>query len=139
MRSFLQDLRYAFRTLRTNPILTVVSLVSLGLGIGANTAIFSLMDQVLLRSLPVRDPERLVLLASPGGWSGFIESDYNDQVVFSWPKYRSLAGGTACFAGRAIRKPARILAECLRAFAARHFAAGGGEPDRPDLACHRGG
>ena len=91
MHSLLHDARYALRTFRRNPILATVALFSLGIGIGANTAIFSLMDRMLLRSLPVRDPARLVLLASPGGKSGYMDTSYNDQVSFSWPKYQALA------------------------------------------------
>jgi predicted permease len=91
MHSLLHDARYALRTFRRNPILVIVALFSLGIGIGANTAIFTLMDGMLLRSLPVRDAGRLVLLASPGGKSGYVETSYNDQVSFSWPKYQALS------------------------------------------------
>src|SRR5258708_38903970 len=97
MRSVVYDVRYAFRTLRKNPILTVVALLSLGIGIGANTAIFTIMDRVLLRALPVRQPQQLVLLASPGGWSGQVETSYGDGVVLSWPKYRALRDQSAAF------------------------------------------
>ena len=90
MHSFLYDVRYALRALRRNPILATVALLSLGIGIGANTAIFTLMDRMLLRSLPVRDADRLVLLASPGGKSGYVDTSYNDEVSFSWPKYQAL-------------------------------------------------
>src|SRR5260370_34150651 len=90
MHSIVYDLRYAFRTLTKNPILTTVALISLAVGIGANTAIFTIMDRVLLRALPVRDPQQLGLLRSPGGWSGFVETSYNDDLSFSWPKYRAL-------------------------------------------------
>src|SRR6187402_170406 len=56
-----RDLRYAFRGLAGSPLFTVVALLSIALGIGANTAIFTLVDEVLLRRLPVRAPDQLVL------------------------------------------------------------------------------
>jgi putative ABC transport system permease protein len=71
----LQDLRLAFRTLRATPIVTSVAAVSLALGIGANTAMFSLVNSLLLRSLPVREPSRLVLLRSREK-SGYPEWSY---------------------------------------------------------------
>jgi len=58
--ALLQDLRYAFRTLRSSPGFAAVAILSLGLGIGANTAIFSLIDAVMLKYLPVNHPEELV-------------------------------------------------------------------------------
>ena len=58
MSTFSQDFRYALRTLTRTPGFSFVVILTLGLGIGANTAIFSLMDQVLLRLLPVKDAER---------------------------------------------------------------------------------
>jgi macrolide transport system ATP-binding/permease protein len=57
-----QDLRYAFRTMSANRLFTILAITSLALGIGANTAIYSFMDSILLRSLPVSDPESLVVL-----------------------------------------------------------------------------
>ena len=59
-----QDVRYAVRMLRKSPEFTVVVTLSLALGIGANTALFSLVDDLLLRSLPVREPDRLVQVRS---------------------------------------------------------------------------
>ena len=60
----LQDLRLAIRSLRATPVVTFVAVLSLGLGIGANTAIFSLVDRLVLRSLPVREPARLAMLTT---------------------------------------------------------------------------
>ena len=59
MFHLLRDLRYAFRGLLRSPLFTSVALLSIALGIGANTAIFTLVDQVLLRRLPVTEPEQL--------------------------------------------------------------------------------
>src|SRR5215203_4240356 len=66
MDSILADFKFALRTLRRSPLFTLVAVFSLALGIGANTAIFSLMDQLLLRLLPVRDPDSLVMLYQRG-------------------------------------------------------------------------
>src|SRR4051812_38553932 len=62
--ALLQDLRLAIRSLRATPVVTFVALLSLALGIGANTAIFSLVDRLVLRSLPVREPARLALVTT---------------------------------------------------------------------------
>jgi predicted permease len=64
------DVGYAFRLLRRSPAFTLVALLSLGLGIGANTAIFSLIDTVLVKTLPVDDPQRLFFVDNSGGKSG---------------------------------------------------------------------
>ena len=62
-----QDVRYAARSMRKTPGFTAAAIVSIALGIGANTAIFSLMDAVLLRAMPVRDPHQLYFLAHDPG------------------------------------------------------------------------
>ncbi|HET8549364.1 MAG TPA: ABC transporter permease, partial [Bryobacteraceae bacterium] len=95
MHAVAQDLRYAFRTFRRSPIFTGVALLSLALGIGANTAIFTLLDQVLLRMLPVYEPERLVLLDGPGPDRG----SRRDENAFSYPMYVDLRDQNRVFSG----------------------------------------
>ena len=86
----LADIRYAFRILGKNPGFAAVAILSLALGIGANTAIFTLMDYVLLRSLPVRAPEQLAVhRAQPRGpdhvvqLSGLRIHTRSQQVLFA--------------------------------------------------------
>ncbi|MEI9971839.1 MAG: ABC transporter permease [Ignavibacteriota bacterium] len=61
LEQFVQDLRYAFRAMRANPLFTATAVLSLALGIGANTAIYSFMDAIMMRALPVPHPEQLVV------------------------------------------------------------------------------
>jgi predicted permease len=105
MTNLLEDVRYALRGLRKSPLFTIVALASLAIGIGANTAVFSLMDQALLRSLPVKHPEELVLFRSPGPRSGSINSNYSDEVTFSYPMYREFRDGNSVFSGVIARFP----------------------------------
>ena len=86
MNSFLLDLKFALRSLARSPLFTFVAIASLALGLGANTAIFSLMDQILLRPLPVPHPEQLVLLDWDGTFSGRISGDH----AFAYPMYLAL-------------------------------------------------
>ncbi|HEY7501412.1 MAG TPA: ABC transporter permease [Vicinamibacterales bacterium] len=88
----IHNLKLAGRTLVKTPFVTFVAIVSLALGIGANAAIFSLFDQMLLRSLPVPDPGRLVNLAAPGPKPGGQScSQAGDcEEVFSYPMFRDL-------------------------------------------------
>ena len=96
-----QDLRYALRTLLKAPAFTIVVVLTLALGIGANAAIFSLTDQVLLRLLPVQDPEQLVLLDGPGAFQG---RTFNNGT-FSYPMYRDFRDQNTVFSGVFARFP----------------------------------
>lgn len=70
MSSLLPDVRFALRAIRRNPLFASVAILSLALGIGANTAIFTLLDQVILRKLPVKNPDELVMLFQRGAHNG---------------------------------------------------------------------
>src|SRR5215471_19618135 len=81
MKDVLLDLRYAFRSLIGNPVFTVVTVLVLGLGIGANTAVFSVVNAVLLQPLPVQDPDQLAMIWSNFGKSSkgrVTQDDYRD-------------------------------------------------------------
>src|SRR5437773_4696045 len=80
------DLRLALRGLRRSPLFATVAVVSLALGIGANTAIFTLLDQVLLRKLPVRAPDELVMLYQQGSNMG----SNTGSRMHSYPLYQDL-------------------------------------------------
>ncbi len=99
MQAF-QDLRFALRQLRKAPVFTLVAIVTLALGIGANTAIFTLLDQAVLRSLPVSHPEQLVRLRYTGDAPGHYNSyGGDDNDYFSYPMYRDLRDKNEVFAG----------------------------------------
>jgi predicted permease len=97
----LVDLLRGVRALRRSPVFTSAAVLSLALGIGANTAIFSLLDQVVLRSLPVADPERLVALHGDYSGPGEHSSSWttNSESVFPYPLYRDLRDRVPAFAG----------------------------------------
>ena len=90
-----QDLRYAFRTLRKSPLFSAVAVLSLALGIGANTAIFTLIHQLILQPLPVRNPEQLVMLAGRGRHYG----GNNGRDKLSYPMYQDIRGKNQVFSG----------------------------------------
>ncbi len=102
----MRDLKSALRTLVTTPFVTMVAILSLALGIGANAAIFSLLDEMLLRSLPVRDPGDLVNLGAPGPKPGSQScSNAGDcSEVFSYPMFRDLEQKQTTLAGIAAHR-----------------------------------
>ena len=99
MQTLWQDLRYGARMLLKSPGFTVIAVLTLALGIGANTAIFSLTDQILLRLLPVERPDELVVLRSPGPKGGRVWSDGDDAASFSYPMYKALRDRSDAFSG----------------------------------------
>jgi predicted permease len=100
MDTLIQNLRYAVRQLRKYPGFAVVAVLTLALGIGANTAIFTLLDQVLLRSLPVKDPDRLVILQFSGEEEhGHLSSRIGGHFYFSYPMYLDLRDRNSVFEG----------------------------------------
>jgi predicted permease len=100
------NLKFALRTLFKTPIVTIVAILSLALGIGANAAIFSLFNQMLLRPLPVQDPDRLVNLAAPGPKPGSQSCNQAGgcDEVFSYPMFRDLQRVQNVFAGIAAHR-----------------------------------
>jgi predicted permease len=112
-----RDIRFSLRTLRRNPVFTVAAVLTMALGMGATTAIFSLFDQVVLRFLPVREPQRLVLLHREYQPEGNSTSD-NMESVFSYPMYRELRDHDPAFQGVVARGGFRVAV----------FHGGGTEP-----------
>ncbi len=100
MQSLLQNLRYAFRQLRKSPGFAFTVILTLGLGIGANAAVFTLFDQVLLRFLPVQQPKQLVRFIWTGNFSGSISSfGGGAENYFSYPMFKDLRDKNQVFSG----------------------------------------
>jgi len=99
MKALVQDIKYALRMLGKSPAFTAVAMLTLALGIGANAAIFSFTDQVLLRSLPVPNASELAVLHSPGPNPGRTWADGDSSASFSYPMYKELRDRNTVFSG----------------------------------------
>ena len=97
----MREIRLTVRSLARTPLYTLTAIMSLALGIGATTAIFSLMDRVLLRTLPVKDPAELAFVYHPGPQSGSISQSEQGGPAFSYPLFRALQAEQTAFTGLA--------------------------------------
>src|SRR5579883_1538731 len=141
---FVQDVRYAMRTFLKNPGFAAVALLTLALGIGANTAIFSVVDAVLLKPLPFRQPESVVALweteSAPGSYpltgADYLEwrSDntaFEDMALYSWPTNANVSSSGDNEGATAVRTQANFFsllgvdAQLGRTFAAGEDSNGG--------------
>ncbi len=104
LEKFAQDIRYGIRTLKKNPAFSLVAIATLALGIGANTAMFSLLDQIVLRLLPVKQPERLVKVTVAGNNYG---NTYGDDRI-SWPMFEDLRDRNEAFSDMFCRFPTTV-------------------------------
>jgi predicted permease len=104
LETFLRDLRISIRTLSRSPGFCFVAVITLALGIGANTAMFSLLDQIVLRLLPVKEPERLVIVRETGNHYG---NTYGANTI-SWPMFEDLRNNNNVFTGMFCRFPATV-------------------------------
>ncbi len=103
MARLTSDLRFALRQIMRSPGFAVIAVITLALAIGANTAIFTLLNQALLRALPVKDPNQLVVLSFAGSVEGHKHSEGGDSPdhdhYFSYPMYRDLRDNNTVLSG----------------------------------------
>jgi predicted permease len=99
LETLLKDLQYGFRMIRRSPGFTTIAVLSLALGIGANTAIFTLIDAVMLRSLPVQAPQELVSVGDAARPGGLSNGSTPRVDLFSYPMYQRLRAQNRVFNG----------------------------------------
>ncbi len=99
MEKLWQDLRYAARMLTKSPGFTLIAVLTLALGIGANTAIFSVLDSVLLRSLPVAHPEELTILTDPDAHGAAFGSEGGERSLLAYSEFEYLRDHNEVFSG----------------------------------------
>jgi putative ABC transport system permease protein len=116
METMIQDVRYGFRMLLKSPGFTLVAALSLALGIGANTTIFTLINAVFLQPIPVEDPPRLVSVFTTDERN---KGDFNDFMPTSQPNFRDYRDGATLFAGMAAHQGVGL-----------NFVDGTGKPER---------
>src|SRR3954453_423831 len=109
-----QDIRYALRMLAKNPAFTIVAVIALALGIGANSAIFSVVNTILLRPLPYKNPDQLVMVWENATHLGFPKNTPSPANFLDWQKQSTVFSGMAAFAERSFN------------------LTGAGEPERVD-------
>src|SRR5260221_1121051 len=97
----MREIRLTVRSLARTPLYTLTAILSLALGIGATTAIFSMMDRVLLRTLPVKEPEQLAFLYHPGPLQGSSSTSEPGGPAFSYPMFREMQVQQTAFTGLA--------------------------------------
>ena len=122
MRSFLQDIRYGLRMLGRSPGFTLVAVLTLALGIGANTAIFHLIDAVRLRSLPVPDPRSLVSIEIKGGNHGF-GVNVGDESFLTYPLWEQIRDHQTSLS--AFSRGSRRVSALVRGHKQNRFAGSG--------------
>jgi predicted permease len=103
-----QDLKVALRVFWKHPAFAAIVVLTLALGSGANTAIFTLLDQLMLRSLPVERPDRLVVLSAPGPFSGWSEVNSGTVMPVSHPMFEGLRDKTPAFSGVLAHMPGSV-------------------------------
>lgn len=112
MQTLWQDLRYGFRLLTKSPGFTAVAVLTLALGIGANTAIFSIVEAVLLRPLPFHDPDRMVRIIE--AVKDLPYTSISGEDYFDWESQNRTLEGSSIATFTEARFPVRITAKAFR-------------------------